>query len=108
MRVSETDRTRFDESVEFASSTIAGFNTRRRYHGLLIAATSLPPGRMLEIVVVRSSLQLRICPRRRCLVEWYNKLGDGATGRIVLQADPSAMGLNKRLANGKSKAEASG
>jgi hypothetical protein len=40
-------------------------------------------------------------------VEWYNKLGDGPTGWIVLQADPSVMGFNKRLANGKSKAEAS-
>src|SRR5208282_2587782 len=44
----------------FASSTIAGLNTRR-YHGLLVAAASPPSGRMVllskleEIVVVRGA-----------------------------------------------------
>lgn len=38
----------------------------------------------------------------------YDKPDDGATDWIVLQADASVMGFNKRLANGKSQAEATG
>src|SRR5579872_2639757 len=54
------------------------------------------------------SLQLQIFPRRSCLVKRYDKPDDRPTHRIVLQADPSVVGFNKRLANGKPKAEAIG
>ena len=37
----------------FASSTIAGLNTRR-YHGLLVAATKPPVGRLVLLSKVRS------------------------------------------------------
>src|SRR5437879_4958819 len=45
----------------FASSTIIGLNTRR-YHGLLIAATQLPVGRMLLLAKLEETLVL--CGRR--------------------------------------------
>jgi len=54
------------------------------------------------------SLQLQILPRRSCLAERYDKSDDRPTHRIVLQADPSVVGFNKRLANGKSNSEAIG
>src|SRR5690242_21011439 len=45
----------------FASSTIVGLNTRR-YHGLLIAATQPPVGRMLLLAKLEETLVL--CGRR--------------------------------------------
>jgi len=41
-------------------------------------------------------------------VEWYEKPDNGPTQWIVLQADAAVMGLNKRLANGQSQAQAIG
>ena len=43
----------------FASSTIAGVNTRR-YHGLLVGATKPPVGRVASLFYLRSAARLLV------------------------------------------------
>src|ERR1700683_3595427 len=52
----------------------------------------------------RHAYNFGFCLRRRSRMEWQDEPDDGPTHRIVLQADPSGVGFDKRLADGQSEA----